>query len=215
MNCCHCQGVELVFDRDRAFKQLDKYRKKGPEKTTQILVQALLAEGVEGLSLLDIGGGAGAIQHELLKHNVSSATNFEASKGNIEACRDEAERQGYGEAITHLHGDFAEIEGEVPPADIVTLERVISCYPDMEGLISPSCAKSGQLLGLVYPHEAWWVKLGIKYILNLGLKLSRNPFRVFLHPTVEVEKVVKSHGFERRFFQKVGPWQVVVYARAV
>ena len=113
-----------------------------------------------------------------------------------------------------MHGDFAEIEGEVAPADIVTLERVICCYPDMEGLLAPSCAKSGKLLGLVYPHETWWVKIGIKYILNLAFKLWRNPFRVFLHPTAEVERVVESHGFERRFYQKVGSWQVVVYARS-
>ena len=73
MNCCHCQGVEQVFDRDRAFKQLSKYRKKGLEKTTRVLINALLAEGVGGLSLLDIGGGVGAIQHELLKHQVHHA----------------------------------------------------------------------------------------------------------------------------------------------
>ncbi len=215
MNCCHCQGVELVFDRDRAFKQLERYRRKGPEKTTRVLIRALLAEGVDGLSLLDIGGGVGAIQHELLKHGALKVTNFEASQGNIEACRDEAERRGFGEAITHLHGDFAEIEGEVPPADIVTLERVLCCYPDMEGLLAPACAKSGKLLGLVYPHEGWWVKLGIKYVLNLGLRLSRNPFRVFVHPRAEVERVVEDHGFMRRFYRKVGPWQVVVYARNV
>ena len=214
MNCCHCQGVEQVFDRDRAFKQLDRYRKNGLEKTTRILIDALLAEGVDSPSLLDIGGGIGAIQNELIKHHVQHATNFEASLGNIEACRDEAERQGHGEAITHLHGDFAEIEREVPSADIVTLERVLCCYPDLEGLLAPSCAKSGKLLGLVYPHEAWWVKLGIRYVLNLGLRLSRNPFRVFVHPTAEVERVVKNHGFERRFFRKVGPWQVVVYAKS-
>jgi magnesium-protoporphyrin O-methyltransferase len=205
--------VEQVFDRDRAFKQLARYRRKGPEKTTRLLIDALLAEGVDGHSLLDIGGGVGAIQHELLEHHIAGATNFEASQGNIEACRDEADRRGHGQSITHLHGDFAEIAEEVPAADIVTLERVICCYPDLEGLLSPSCAKSGKLLGLVYPHEAWWVKLVMTYFLDLALRLTRNPFRVFLHPVAEVERLVESHGFERRFYQKTGPWQVAVYAR--
>ena len=66
MDCCQCQGIEQVFDERQAKKDLKQYRKKGPSSTTRILVEAIKAQGVQDLSLLDIGGGVGAIQHGLL-----------------------------------------------------------------------------------------------------------------------------------------------------
>ena len=67
MSCCQCQGIETQFDRKSVAKDLEHYRKKGPNKTTNMLIEALKAEGIEEMVLLDIGGGVGAIQHELLK----------------------------------------------------------------------------------------------------------------------------------------------------
>ena len=125
----------------------------------------------------------------------------------------EAERQDHARQIQHLHGDFANMD-DAPSADIVTLERVICCYPDMPGLVTQSCTKARRLLGMVYPHEAWWVRLGMNVIFNLVFKLSKNPFQVFLHSTQEVDALIRSRGFVRQFFQITGPWQVVVYQRA-
>ncbi|MDH3944037.1 MAG: methyltransferase, partial [Anaerolineae bacterium] len=153
MDCCHCEGIEVQFDREKAAKKLDRYRKKGPQKTTRILVDALTQQGVDGLSLLDVGGGIGAIQHELIEQGVSQAVNYEASSAYVEACKQEAQRRGHDEHIKHIRGDFAHIESQVPEMDIVTLERVICCYPDMPSLVEQSCRKAKRLLGLVYPHE--------------------------------------------------------------
>ena len=61
-----CQGMETFFDNKTAVGDLKAYRKKGPSKTTRMLIDALKAQGVEDMTLLDIGGGVGAIQHELL-----------------------------------------------------------------------------------------------------------------------------------------------------
>jgi len=79
MNCCQCQAIESRFNQKVAAEKLKQYRHKGPEKTTRLLLDALKAESVAGLTLLDIGGGIGAIQHELLKTGLSSATGVEAS----------------------------------------------------------------------------------------------------------------------------------------
>ena len=125
MDCCQCEGIEQNFDRAKAASKLASYRKKGPQKTTRMLVGALIAADIEDYTLLDIGGGIGAIQHELLKVGVREAVDFEASTAYIEACREEAERQGHAGRIAHQHGDFADINESVKSADIVTLERVI------------------------------------------------------------------------------------------
>ena len=79
MDCCQCKGIESVFNEREARSHLKAYREDGPAKTTRLLIEALRAQGVEGMTLLDIGGGVGAIQHELLRDGVVRATAVDAS----------------------------------------------------------------------------------------------------------------------------------------
>ena len=80
------------YNEKLAASQLRKYREKGPILSTQGLIDALKAEGVEGATLLDVGGGIGAIQHELLAAGVSHATSVDASAPYLEAAREESNR---------------------------------------------------------------------------------------------------------------------------
>jgi hypothetical protein len=212
MNCCQCQGIEEVFDARRVRQEVKRYRAKGPIKTTRLLIDALKAEGIEGLSLLDIGGGVGAIQHELLRAGVPQATSVEASSAYLEAARAEAERRGIAARVSYRPGNFVDVAASVPPADIVTLDRVICCFPDMEALVSRSVARAGRLYGLVYPRDAWWVRAGVR-LQNFILRLRRSAFRSFAHPTAAVEALVTGAGFKRRFYRQTLIWQVVVYRR--
>ncbi len=209
MSCCHCQGAQSVFSRRYVARDLKRYRRRGPSKTTRMLIEALAAEGA---TLLDIGGGVGVIGYELLNAGAKRATNVEAAKGYIEAAREEIARRGLGDRVTIREGDFVEIAEDIEAADIVTLDRVICCYPDVRALVGRSVAKAGRLYGAVYPRDTWWTKLGIG-LLNLTLRISRNPFRVFVHPTSEVDSLVRGAGFRLRFRRTTFSWQVVVYGR--
>ncbi len=212
---CQCKGIELEFDRAVASKQLDEYRRKGPKETTLALIEALKAEGVQGLTLLDIGGGTGDIQHALLRSGVRTAIDVEASTAYLETCRAEAERQGHAERIRHLQGDFVALAEEIPPAGIVTLDRVVCCYDDMTRLVSLSANKAMKLYGLVYPRDELWIKLLKLVIYDLPFRLRRSPFRVFVHPCAEVEALIRARGLEPRFARKMGVWHVLVFARPV
>ena len=212
MTCRQCQGLESLFDNKTAVKELKTYRRKGPDKTTQMLIDALKAKGVEAMTLLDIGGGVGAIQHELVKAGISSVTNVDASTAYIAAAKDEAKRQGYADRVSYHYGDFVELASEIPVVDIVTLDRAICCYHDMPALVGLSSARASKLYGLVYPRDAWWTKLGIS-IVNFGARLLRKDYRFFVHPTKAVEEVLRNNGFKQRFYRKVFLWQVAVYAR--
>lgn len=212
VNCCQCQGIETRFNQKRAAQKLKQYRQNGPEKTTRMLIDALKAEEVKGMTLLDIGGGVGAIQHELLQSGVASAMNVEASTAYITAAKEEAESQGHAARMSHYYGNFIDLAANLPPADIVTLDRVICCYHDMHPLVELSAEKAGKLYGLVYPRDIWWVNCGFAFE-NFTLWLQRNPFRVFVHPTQEVEAIASYNGLEPRFHQEVGMWQIVVYGR--
>ena len=212
MTCCQCQGIETHFDQKRVDQKLEKYHQSGPLKTTQILIDALRTEGVEGLTLLDIGGGIGVIQHELLEAGVTSAVSVEASSAYAKAARAEGERRGRAAQVTAYIGNFTDLAAQIPPADIVTLDRVICCYHDMPGLVEPSTARAGKLYGLVYPRDTWWVKLGLA-VENFFYWLRRDHFRVFAHSTQAIEALLRRQGFKQCFYQQAGSWQIVVYKR--
>ena len=212
MNCCQIQGIEEQFSREYVNQELAHYRAKGPAKTTRMLVEALKKESVSGLTLLDIGGGVGAVQHALLGAGADHATNVDASTAYLDAARDEAQQRGYAERVSYHHGNFVDLAGDIAPADIVTLDRVICCYPDMQKLVGLSVARARKLYGLVYPRDTWWVKVGLA-LGNLFFRLRRNPFRTFSHPTEAVEAIVTRSGLQRRFYRQTLIWKVVVYAR--
>lgn len=212
MSCCQCRGIEKVFNQKNAAKELKKYRKKGPSKTTRMLIEALKTEGVEGMTLLDIGGGVGAIQHELLTAGVSSAVDVEASTAYIQTSKEEAARRGHEERVRHYHGNFVDLAPTIAPADIVTLDRVICCYNDVQVLVGLSSERARKFCGIVYPRYKWWNKIFV-YLLNFILWVVRNPYRSFLHLPEMVDTIVRGNGLKQRFYRKTIAWQVVVYAR--
>jgi hypothetical protein len=213
MTCCaHCRGIEREFDRRTAARDLKRYRRRGPLPTTRILLAALERQGIGGASVLDIGGGVGAIHHELLQRGAGRATHVDASSAYLAAAGEEARRRGHESRIEFVHGDFVERAPQVPAADVVTLDRVICCYPDMPRLVRLSAERARRLYGLVFPRESWWMR-PLFPVANCWFRLQRCPFRVFQHAADEVEAVVGEAGLKRVSRQLTPLWQVVVFAR--
>jgi magnesium-protoporphyrin O-methyltransferase len=175
-------------------------------------VEALKQKGVEALTLLDIGGGVGVIQHELLQAGAGHSTHVDASTAYLEASKEEAKQLGHSDRSSYHYGDFVALAPQLEPADIVTLDRVICCYHDMPALVGLSAAKARKLYGLVFPRDTWWIKLGVPFI-NVLLRLRREPFRIFAHPTEAVDAVVRGQGLALRLHRKFFIWQVMVYQR--
>jgi hypothetical protein len=212
VSCC-CQGVDEVFGERTARHDLARYRKRGPSKPTRRLLEAVRREGIEDASVLDIGGGIGAIQYELLDAGAQRVTAVEAASAYVRVAREEAQRRGLGDRIAHEAGDFVELADRVEPADVVTLDRVICCYADMESLVGRSADRARRLYGLVYPRDTWWVALAIR-VTNLGMRVARRAFRAHAHRTDAVDAVAREHGLVPKLARGAGPvWQVVLYER--
>jgi len=145
MASCQCDGIEVIFNEKMAKKELKTYRKKGASGLTQALISFFMDQGLEGQSLLDIGGGVGAIQHELAAAGAGQVTNVDGSSGYLAACREEAGLRNYTDRATYRHGDFVELADEVGQADIVTLDKVLCCYDDVDSLVKTSAAKAVRL----------------------------------------------------------------------
>ncbi|MCI0344683.1 MAG: hypothetical protein L0221_04455, partial [Chloroflexi bacterium] len=117
-NCCY----DDAFDARDARNLQQSYRRNGPGRTTRALAGALAPDGTAGLTVIDIGGGVGGLQHLLLDGGATSALDVDASGPYIEVAREEAERRGYGDRATFRHGDFVALEGELDAADVVGLD---------------------------------------------------------------------------------------------
>ncbi len=216
MDCCQCQGIEKTFDRKTAANDLKSYRKKGPDRTTVMLIEALKQQGVRGLSLLDVGGGVGAIQHELLESGVATAVGVDASSAYIAAAKEEAERQGHADRVSYQFGNIVDLSKDLEGADIVTLDRVICCYHDVQALVRTTSTLAGKYYGVVYPRYMLWLRATLRVVSGpfaIFQRISGNSFRPYLHSTEEVESILSTNGFSRRFYSTKGLWQVVVYAR--
>jgi magnesium-protoporphyrin O-methyltransferase len=209
---CGC-SIGNEFGEAAARHDLRSYRKSGSSTTTRWLVDGLTAGGVEGLTVLDIGAGVGAAHQALLAAGAAAVTDVDGSAAYVAVAREEAERIGTADRVTYEVGDFVELASSVAPADLVVLDRVICCYPQMEQLVRASLAHARLRYGLVYPRDSWWIRAGFA-VLNGIARLVRVRTRAYIHRTAAVEAIIREAGFVPRLSRWSLVWQVVVYERS-
>jgi hypothetical protein len=213
MTCgASCCGVADLFDEAKARKDLDAYRRRGPSPSTALLLGALRGAGRSLDTLLDVGGGVGAIAHEMLASGLSHATIVDGSTAYLAAAREESERRAQGTRLSVRDGDFVEIADDVEPADVVTLDKVVCCYEDMDMLLASSAARARLLYGIVYPRDAWWVRLAIA-AENAMMRWKGSAFRGFVHRNAEIDAALRRAGLVPRFRSGRVWWVVAVYQR--
>lgn len=60
MDCCaHCAATEQVIGPKTAEADLRRYRRRGPDPSTCLILEELRRLPLAGVSLLDVGGGIG------------------------------------------------------------------------------------------------------------------------------------------------------------
>ena len=97
-SCCGAPGYRRVFGPRFARRLARRYRRRGLDRASRRVVEFLAAQGVEGASVLEIGGGVGGIQLELLRRGAARTTNlelvdsYEAEAAELAAAADRATR---------------------------------------------------------------------------------------------------------------------------
>lgn len=208
---CAC-AVGNEFGERQARRDLAAYRRRGPDRTTAWLIEGLGAGGADGLTVLDIGAGIGAVHLELLAAGAVAAVDVDGSPAYVEVAREEARRAGRESVVRHEVGDFVELAPAIEPADLVALDRVVCCYPDMEPLVRLSVARARRRYGLVYPRDALWLR-ALGGAANAITRLFRQRTRIWVHHTADVDAIVRAAGFAPRLERRTLLWQVVVYER--
>lgn len=210
--CDTCLAVDDFFSGKRARKKYKKYLKSGADQSTKKLIAAIIEKNVEGATLLDIGGGLGAIHHELIEAGVSHAKCADASSDYISISKKEGERRNHSDKLSYHFGNYLDGASEIGNAEIVTLDKVICCFDDMKELVNISSSNATRYYALIFPREKWWTRLLIKFG-NTMFPLFGKDFRIYLHPEKEVESIVIGNGFERVFYYNNILWQVILYGK--
>src|SRR5262245_9531086 len=136
MDCCSItRSLNHPFDERTARAEVRRYWKKGLDRHARRVVAELLARGVAGATLLEVGGGIGGLHAELLKQGAARATDVDISAAYLTAAQSVAERLGVREQVEYRQADFAAAADDVPAADVVLMHRVVCCYPDMPSLV--------------------------------------------------------------------------------
>ncbi|MBL8050777.1 MAG: class I SAM-dependent methyltransferase [Anaerolineales bacterium] len=212
MPCNCCEITDSQFDESRAKDDITDYRKIGPAKQTKLILEAVRYLQLKNASLLDVGGGIGAIYHELMQDVVSNVIHVDASSAYLKVAKEESVKRGKVDFIKFIHADFTDVEKEIEKTDIVTLDRVVCCYPDYRALLTAAGKHSKRALVMTYPRETWYFKITLG-IINFFQKLSRDPFRVFIHPVYQMESLLNILGFSRTSTKRLFVWEMSLYEK--
>ena len=211
-DCCTPKGYSQIFSEKNAAGEAKRYRRKGLDRTSKRIVDFIKDRGVEGKTLLEVGGGVGAVEIELLKAGVSRTVNVELTPTYETAASELLAESGLGDRVERLVMDFAEAGVEVQSADVVVMNRVICCYPNMPKLAGAAADRAKGMLVMSFPNRRWWTRLGLT-LANFGFRVIRLQFRVFLHPPALILAAVEQRGFQTRFNQPGLVWPVVALER--
>ena len=190
MTCSHCVVTDRQFDPAVARGDLKRFRRRGPDAPTRKLLAAIQgAEPPANATLLDVGGGIGAIHHHLLDHGFSKAVHVDASTAYLAAAKEEAERRGHGDRVSFHHADLRAVARDLTLADVVTLDKVVCCDPDHAGLLRAAADHARTLLAFSYPRRTW-ISRAITAVGNRWRAVWGDPFRAFVHPPAAMAAIV-------------------------
>lgn len=196
-----------VASRDAA-----AYRRRGPDKPTRLMCDAVLRTNADRTSLLDIGGGMGALSLELTAAGVHHATVVDASESYLSAARGEAVRLDRADRLRLVAGDFVELAATLPVVDIVAMNRVICCYPQFDSLLSAALEHSAQVFAFSYPKDRWYIR-AVTELGNKIRQLTGKAFRAFVHDESRMRALIEARGFRCETRRDTFVWQIEVWTR--
>jgi cyclopropane fatty-acyl-phospholipid synthase-like methyltransferase len=212
-NCCSRQGYDEVFTDRLARRDAQRYRRKGLDGTARRLFGFLARRRVDGATVLDVGGGVGAIGLELLKAGAERAVTIELSHGYDDEAAGLAREAGVEGRVERRALDFAEASADLPAAEVVVMHRVVCCYPDYEALLDAASSRAGRLLVFSFPRSTWWTRAG-NGIANLLVRFRSSAFKSYVHPPAALIGTVERHGFRLAAEHQGALWRMAGFERS-
>jgi 16S rRNA G966 N2-methylase RsmD len=212
-DCCERPGYQTVFSDQFARRIARTYRKRGLSRTQLRMLSVLTEHGIRDASVLEIGGGVGELQLELLYRGARAVTNLEISSGYEAEAAVLIEDAGMGARVTRRLLDIASSPEEVEPADVVVLHRVVCCYPDYERLLAAAASHTKRLLVFSHPPRNLFTR-AVLCVENLLHRLRNSDFRAFVHPPAAMISVAEANGLSVSYRHRGLAWHIVGLQRS-
>jgi 2-polyprenyl-3-methyl-5-hydroxy-6-metoxy-1,4-benzoquinol methylase len=211
--CCQPpRGYTTIFSKRAARWDAKRYRRRGLDETAQEMVEFLQERGVEGASVLEIGGGVGAIQLELLKAGAARATNLELSPEYEEVAAELAREAGVEDRVELRLGDLVQEPALAGEADAVVMHRVVCCYPDYDALVGAAAERARRHLVMSFPRPRTLIRLGMGAV-NLFARVLRWEYRTWVHPPQALVAAAERRGLSLAAESQGRIWQVAALER--
>jgi hypothetical protein len=212
VSCCPPKGYAKLFGGRAARRDVRRYEKGGLDDTGARMVAFLRGRGVEGATVLEIGGGVGALQLELLAAGAGRATNLELSPEYEESALGLLRKRGLEDQVDRRLGDVVANPALAGPADAVLMHRVICCYPDADALVGAAAERARRYLVMSFPRDRALFRVGAR-VLNLWFRLLRWDYRTFIHPSAAILAAAERRGLRLAEESRGGIWQVAALER--
>ncbi len=217
-DCCSPEiinDLDQHFDKERAEDDALEYSENGLNARGEKMLAYLDSQSVGLKSALDIGCGSGGLHHELLLRNlVKEVQAIDASSAFLDAALSNAQEMGIAEKIDYKHADFALHPEEADKADLMLMDRVICCYPELDGLLAPAIQKSKRYAVISYPKDGLFTRLYFAW-KSIVKRLQRSPFRLYYHEPKHIRAIVINEGMQLVDESVEDDWQIDVYERAM
>ncbi|HVS04097.1 MAG TPA: methyltransferase domain-containing protein [Thermoanaerobaculia bacterium] len=211
-SCCYSEEYGERFSEKEARRTARRFRRKGLRGSAGALAAGLAATGVDGATVLEVGGGVGGIQAHLLRSGAARAVNVELSPSWEGAARRLFAELGLGDRVERHVADFVDLAGQLPEADLVVLHRVVCCYPDWRAMLGAAAGRTRRALGMTLPRDRWWTRATVA-VGNGFFALRRRDFRAYVHPVAPMLDALRQGGLQVVGDSQGPVWRTLILAR--
>lgn len=179
----------------------------------KVLLDQLIAAGIAGKSVLDVGCGRGELSAEILRAGASRVTGTDLSAPSIELARRMANDEKLADHLTFQVGNGA---ADAQPHDVVVHHRVICCYPKAHAFLDETVRKATSVYAFSMPRSQGPLGLGVRGVLameNVVHRIKRRGFRVYAHDERDVDAALRSAGFRLHGRKNDFAWFAAAYVR--
>ena len=201
-----------MFTERVARNDLARYRKRGLDRLERRMVDSAAAEGLAGARVLEIGGGIGKLQVELLEAGAATGEVAELVGAYEPFAEELAREQGLEGRTSFVVADVLERPDAVAPGDVVVLNRVVCCSSLGVELTGAAARLTRRTLVLSYPRDVVWVRLGVRAINLVQWVLGRS-FRVFVHTPAALRAAAEAEGLARTETERGSLWEFTTLIR--
>ncbi len=210
--CCLPGDYDKFFDEKHARAKARTYARKGLTGDSRRIFDLVRSKLSPGYTVLEVGGGIGEIQLELLRAGAAHAINVEFATPYETVASKLIRERGLGDRVERHLGDFVRIADGIPMADVVVMNRVVCCYPDADALVMAAADHARQLLILTFPVDRPWIRWGMA-AANRLLAVRGSNFRGYVHTTRAVLSTAWGSGMRPVKHRRGLIWQLIALER--